>query len=67
MKLKWMNCSQRVNCGKRAMRGWGVNCPLSKFPKFVQNHDLSGSDKKTFGQNQNFSGSDKKNMCIIRN
>ena len=45
--------------------GAGGNCPL-KFPRFGQNSNFSGSDKKIFGQEHNFSGSDMKNLGKVR-
>ena len=37
--------------------GQGGNCP-PKFPRFGQNSNFSGSDKKIFGQSQEFQGID---------
>ena len=41
--------------------GGEENCP-PKFPRFGQNSNFSGSDKKIFGQEYNFLGSDMKNL-----
>ena len=37
-----------------------------KFPRFGQNSNISGSDRKIFGQNHNFSGCDIKNLGKVR-
>ena len=37
----------------------------SKFPKFGQNYDFSGSDIKNLGKNQKFSGSDNDQLQKI--
>ena len=71
LEQHFSNCVPRNICAPRAyvkcsahVRTWreaGGQLP-PKFPKFGQNSNVSGSDKKIFGQNKNFSGSDMKNL-----
>ena len=57
---------QLIHSHSRTRRGGRGQLP-PKFPRFGQNSNFSGSDKKIFGKNQNFLGSDMKNFGRVRN
>ena len=61
------NTLYRYNKHSRTCPGGKRGQLPPKFPRFGQNLNFSGSDKKIFGQNHNFSGSNTRNLGKVKN